>query len=106
MLLATKVVVMSRGKVEQVEAALLGQMEALGVAHVSCRYSDFWARCGAHPKVRAEAESEVEAFTERVTRALPEQAGVRYHVVRGTLDTTGVNGRRQRRSKYGAKRPK
>ena len=32
--------------------------------------------------------------------------GVRYHVVRGTLDTTGVNGRRQRRSKYGAKRPK
>jgi small subunit ribosomal protein S12 len=32
--------------------------------------------------------------------------GVRYHVVRGTLDTTGVQGRRQRRSKYGAKRPK
>ena len=32
--------------------------------------------------------------------------GVRYHIVRGTLDTTGVNGRRQRRSKYGAKRPK
>ena len=32
--------------------------------------------------------------------------GVRYHVVRGTLDTTGVNGRRQRRSKNGAKRPK
>jgi small subunit ribosomal protein S12 len=32
--------------------------------------------------------------------------GVRYHVVRGTLDTTGVNGRRQGRSKYGTKRPK
>ena len=32
--------------------------------------------------------------------------GVRYHVIRGTLDTTGVQGRRQRRSKYGAKRPK
>jgi small subunit ribosomal protein S12 len=32
--------------------------------------------------------------------------GVRYHVIRGTLDTTGVDGRRQRRSKYGAKRPK
>ena len=32
--------------------------------------------------------------------------GVRYHVVRGTLDTAGVNGRTQRRSKYGAKRPK
>ena len=32
--------------------------------------------------------------------------GVRYHVVRGTLDTAGVNGRTQRRSKYGAKCPK
>ena len=32
--------------------------------------------------------------------------GVRYHIVRGTLDTTGVDGRRQRRSKYGTKRPK
>jgi small subunit ribosomal protein S12 len=32
--------------------------------------------------------------------------GVRYHVVRGTLDSVGVEGRRQGRSKYGAKRPK
>ena len=32
--------------------------------------------------------------------------GVRYHVVRGTLDTVGVSERRQGRSKYGAKRPK
>jgi small subunit ribosomal protein S12 len=32
--------------------------------------------------------------------------GVRYHIVRGALDTAGVNGRRQSRSKYGAKRPK
>ncbi|KKJ75203.1 30S ribosomal protein S12 [Kiloniella litopenaei] len=32
--------------------------------------------------------------------------GVRYHVIRGTLDTQGVKDRRQRRSKYGAKRPK
>jgi small subunit ribosomal protein S12 len=32
--------------------------------------------------------------------------GVRYHIVRGTLDTLGVNERRQGRSKYGAKRPK
>ncbi len=32
--------------------------------------------------------------------------GVRYHIIRGTLDTQGVNNRRQRRSKYGAKRPK
>jgi small subunit ribosomal protein S12 len=32
--------------------------------------------------------------------------GVRYHIIRGALDTAGVNGRQQSRSKYGAKRPK
>ncbi|MEN8839256.1 MAG: 30S ribosomal protein S12 [Flavobacteriales bacterium] len=32
--------------------------------------------------------------------------GVRYHIVRGSLDTAGVDGRTQRRSKYGTKRPK
>ena len=32
--------------------------------------------------------------------------GVRYHVIRGTLDAMGVEGRRQSRSKYGAKKPK
>jgi small subunit ribosomal protein S12 len=31
--------------------------------------------------------------------------GVRYHIVRGTLDAVGVTGRKQSRSKYGAKRP-
>ena len=36
-------------------------------------------------------------------RALP---GVRYHILRGTLDTSGVDGRSQSRSKYGAKKPK
>ena len=32
--------------------------------------------------------------------------GVRYHIIRGTLDSTGVENRKQSRSKYGAKRPK
>jgi small subunit ribosomal protein S12 len=32
--------------------------------------------------------------------------GVRYHIIRGVLDTQGIKDRRQRRSKYGAKRPK
>ncbi len=32
--------------------------------------------------------------------------GVRYHIIRGTLDATGVDGRKQGRSKYGAKKPK
>ena len=32
--------------------------------------------------------------------------GVRYHIIRGSLDSTGVDSRRQGRSKYGAKKPK
>ncbi|MEK7085363.1 MAG: 30S ribosomal protein S12, partial [Patescibacteria group bacterium] len=32
--------------------------------------------------------------------------GVRYHIVRGVLDTAGVEGRKQQRSKYGTKKPK
>ena len=32
--------------------------------------------------------------------------GVRYHIIRGSLDTQGVDGRKQGRSKYGTKRPK
>ena len=37
---------------------------------------------------------------------VPDLIGVRYHVVRGTLDTAGVQNRNQGRSKYGAKKPK
>jgi small subunit ribosomal protein S12 len=37
---------------------------------------------------------------------VPDLPGVRYHVIRGTLDTQGVQNRKQGRSKYGAKRPK
>ena len=37
---------------------------------------------------------------------VPDLPGVRYHVIRGALDATGVNGRRRGRSKYGAKRPR
>ena len=36
---------------------------------------------------------------------VPDLPGVRYHIVRGTLDLQGVDGRKQRRSKYGAKKP-
>jgi small subunit ribosomal protein S12 len=35
-----------------------------------------------------------------------DRPGVRYHIIRGTLDASGVEARRQGRSKYGAKRPK
>lgn len=37
---------------------------------------------------------------------VPDLPGVRYHIIRGTLDTAGVKDRMQGRSKYGAKRPK
>ena len=37
---------------------------------------------------------------------VPDLPGVRYHVVRGSLDATGVSGRKQQRSKYGAKKEK
>lgn len=37
---------------------------------------------------------------------VPDLPGVRYHIVRGTLDTQGVKDRKQGRSKYGTKRPK
>ena len=37
---------------------------------------------------------------------VPDLPGVRYHIIRGTMDSAGVEDRRQGRSKYGAKRPK
>lgn len=37
---------------------------------------------------------------------VPDLPGVRYHIIRGVLDTQGVKNRKQGRSKYGAKRPK
>ena len=38
--------------------------------------------------------------------SVPDLPGVRYHVIRGALDTQGVNGRKTGRSKYGTKQPK
>lgn len=37
---------------------------------------------------------------------VPDLPGVRYHIIRGAIDATGVDGRQQQRSKYGSKRPK
>jgi small subunit ribosomal protein S12 len=70
-------------------------------------------------KVRLSNSVEVLAYIGGVGHSLQEHSvvlvrggrvkdlpGVRYHIVRGTLDTTGVENRKQSRSKYGAKRPK
>jgi len=70
-------------------------------------------------KVRLTGGQEVIAYIPGVGHNLQEHAvvlvrggrvkdlpGVRYHIVRGSLDTAGVENRKQGRSKYGAKRPK
>jgi small subunit ribosomal protein S12 len=70
-------------------------------------------------KVRLTNSTEVIAYIPGVGHNLQEHSvvlirggrvkdlpGVRYHIVRGTLDSIGVQDRRQSRSKYGAKRPK
>ena len=70
-------------------------------------------------RVRLTNGYEVTAYIPGVSHSLQEHSvvmirggrvkdlpGVRYHIIRGTLDTQGVSGRMQARSKYGAKRPK
>ena len=70
-------------------------------------------------RVRLTSGSEVTAYIPGVGHNLQEHSvvlvrggrvkdlpGVRYHIVRGTLDTLGVDDRRKSRSKYGAKKPK
>ncbi len=65
---------------EVVEQALLARKDELGLEHISCSYSDWWAHCSAHPKSPAQSEAEVEALKNAVKMALPEQAGLRYRV--------------------------
>ncbi len=70
-------------------------------------------------RVRLTNQTEVNAYIPGIGHNLQEHSvvlirggrvkdlpGVRYHVIRGTLDTAGVENRKQARSKYGAKRPK
>ncbi|MCA9634620.1 MAG: efflux RND transporter permease subunit, partial [Myxococcales bacterium] len=40
--------------IEAIEEALLGAREQIGLAHISCQYSDWWGQCDAHPSGRAE----------------------------------------------------
>ncbi len=72
-----------------------------------------------YARVRLSNGGEVNAYIPGIGHSLQEHSvvlirggrvkdlpGVRYHIIRGTLDTTSVEGRNQRRSKYGTKRPK
>ena len=63
-------------------------------------------------RVRLTNQVEVTSYIPGVGHNLQEHSvvvkdlpGVRYHIVRGTLDSVGVQGRKQSRSKYGAKKP-
>ncbi|MBK8261517.1 MAG: efflux RND transporter permease subunit [Nannocystis sp.] len=69
-----------RGHIEAIEGALLGAKDSLGLAHVSCHYSDFWGQCDVHPRLRAQSEAEVEEFRQRLSRALPERPSARFLV--------------------------
>jgi small subunit ribosomal protein S12 len=57
-------------------------------------------------RVRLTSGFEVTAYIPGIGHNLQEHSVVRYHIIRGTLDTAGVKDRRQARSKYGAKTPK
>ena len=57
-------------------------------------------------RVRLTNSNEVTSYIPGEGHNLQEHSGVRYHILRGVLDTQGVKNRKQRRSKYGAKRPK
>lgn len=71
-------------RIRVVEDALLARKGELGIAHVSCSYSDFGGRCDVHPVARAESEADAEAFTGIIKRALPDQPGLRYLVGENT----------------------
>ncbi|PRP93597.1 efflux RND transporter permease subunit [Enhygromyxa salina] len=73
--------------VEEVEArvmvaekALLDDKDALGIDTLTCRYRDWGAWCDAFPGTEIESEQQMSDFKQRLSNALPEQPGVRYHV--------------------------
>ena len=59
-----------------------------------------------HSRVHADAEETKLRSAQSRGGRVKDLPGVRYHIVRGTLDAAGVENRKQGRSKYGAKRPK
>jgi small subunit ribosomal protein S12 len=63
-------------------------------------------RRGVCTRVYTQTPKKPNSALRKVGGRVKDLPGVRYHVVRGTLDATGVANRKQGRSKYGAKRPK
>ncbi|MBL4686114.1 MAG: efflux RND transporter permease subunit [Nannocystaceae bacterium] len=66
--------------VKVAETELLAHRDEVGLANVSCGWSDHWANCRAYPSMQFESETEYEQFKTRLLEALPDQAGVRYRL--------------------------
>ncbi len=69
------------------ETALLGddgeRKQRLGIKSLSCRFRDWGGNCNVYPLVDIESETQMSEFQQQLSLALPEQAGVRYHVGEG-----------------------
>nr|WP_172302947.1 efflux RND transporter permease subunit [Pseudenhygromyxa sp. WMMC2535] len=62
------------------EAALLADKAGIGIDTLTCRYRDWGGDCDAYPAGEIQSEQEMADFKQRITAALPEQPGIRYHV--------------------------
>jgi hydrophobic/amphiphilic exporter-1 (mainly G- bacteria), HAE1 family len=80
------------------EQALLGSKDELGIETLTCRYRDWGAWCDAFPGADIESEQQMSNFKQRLSDALPEQPGVRYHV--GQRDGWWMNSRDPREVQF------
>ncbi|MEE9385148.1 MAG: efflux RND transporter permease subunit [Nannocystaceae bacterium] len=68
------------GHLEVMEQALLPRRDELGIDKLACRYRDWGGDCDVYPQHATETEAEMSNFEARITGALPQQAGIKYHV--------------------------
>lgn len=88
-----------QAKVIVAEKALLERKAELGFGTLTCRFRDFGAWCDVFPAASIESEQQMSDFKQALTLALPEQAGVRYHVGERD-DWRGMNNRDPREVQF------
>jgi HAE1 family hydrophobic/amphiphilic exporter-1 len=69
-----------QARVMVAEKALLDRKAEIGIETLTCRFRDWGAWCDAFPGADIESEQDMSNFKQRISDALPEQPGVRYHV--------------------------
>jgi HAE1 family hydrophobic/amphiphilic exporter-1 len=69
-----------QARVEVAEKALLDNKDEIGIDTLTCRYRDWGAWCDAFPGADIESEEDMSDFKQHISKVLPEQPGVRYHV--------------------------